>query len=76
MHDDGRGIPEADRARLFERRYTGRYNDEDSNLPGGSGLGLAIARELVQRQGGEIWVESEEGQGSSFYFTLPVHGSA
>ena len=52
----------------FERFYQGR----DSR--GGLGLGLYIAKSLVEAHGGRIWVESEEGKGSSFCFTLPLCG--
>jgi signal transduction histidine kinase/HAMP domain-containing protein len=66
--DKGVGIPEAFRDKIFDRFF---------QVPGvdahkGSGLGLAIAREFIEAQGGEIKVESTEGKGSRFYFSLPV----
>ena len=67
--DQGAGIPEADRARIFERFY--RVDRGRSREQGGTGLGLAIVKHLVQAQGGEIWVESTPGLGSTFTFTLP-----
>ena len=72
--DQGAGIPEADRARIFERFY--RVDRSRSREMGGTGLGLAIVKHLVQAQGGEIWVESTPGVGSTFAFTLPAAGSA
>jgi signal transduction histidine kinase len=70
--DDGPGIPEAELGRIFQRRRTGSAAPVNERVPGGSGLGLAIARELVQRQGGEIWADSTPGRGTTFHFTLPV----
>jgi two-component system phosphate regulon sensor histidine kinase PhoR len=67
--DQGIGIPEADRARVFERFYK---VDRARGRGGGTGLGLAIARHLVEGHGGRIWLESEEGAGSTFSFALPM----
>lgn len=65
--DTGQGIRLADQARIFEPYVKG---PEDQTQ--GSGLGLAISRQLVEMQGGSIWVESEPGRGSTFHFTLPL----
>jgi signal transduction histidine kinase len=70
VKDTGPGVPAADKARLFDRFFRG------SNTSGkGAGLGLAISRALVEAQGGKIWVESEEGRGAEFFFSLPRRGS-
>lgn len=68
ISDNGVGIPEQYRERIFDRFFRGPH-EEDSR---GTGLGLAIAKQIVQRHGGSIWVESEEGHGAAFAFTLPV----
>ena len=67
--DQGIGIPEGDRARIFERFY--RVDRGRSREQGGTGLGLSIVKHLVQACGGDVWVESTPGVGSTFSFTLP-----
>ncbi|HET9346471.1 MAG TPA: ATP-binding protein [Candidatus Limnocylindrales bacterium] len=69
VEDRGIGIPKADQARIFERFYK---VDRARVRGGGTGLGLSIARNVLQQHGGRIWVESEEGVGSTFSFALPV----
>ena len=69
--DHGVGIPRAAQARIFERFYKvdrARVRGES----GGTGLGLAIARHIVEQHGGRIRVESTEGAGSTFSFTIPI----
>jgi signal transduction histidine kinase len=70
VKDEGPGIPEPDCERVFEKFY--RLDPELLKGVGGTGLGLYISRELVQRMGGRIWVESGEGAGASFFFELPL----
>ena len=69
VRDDGIGIPKEDLPRIFERFY--RVEKARSRDLGGTGLGLAIVKHLVQSMGGEIYVESEVGRGSSFAILLP-----
>jgi two-component system phosphate regulon sensor histidine kinase PhoR len=69
VHDQGVGIPRAAIPRIFERFYK---VDRARVRGGGTGLGLSIARHVVDQHGGRIWVESEEGRGSTFSFALPV----
>jgi len=67
--DTGQGIAPADRARIFEKFY--RADPQLTNAPGGTGLGLYISRELTQRMGGRIDVESAPGEGATFVIELP-----
>jgi len=68
VEDTGIGIAGEDIPRIFERFY----KVDRSRATTGTGLGLAIARHLVEAHGGRIWVESEVGKGSVFYFTIPL----
>ena len=70
VSDTGCGIDPAMRERIFEHLY--QVSASDAAGRRGLGLGLHIAKDLVMRQGGEIWVDSEPGQGSRFLFTVPV----
>ncbi len=70
VQDTGVGIPREDQERIFERFV--RLNNAPVEKAGGTGLGLTIVRQLLALQGGAIWVESEPGVGSTFYFTLPA----
>ena len=70
IEDTGCGIPEEDLNYIFERFF--RVDRARSREEGGTGLGLAIVSEIIAKHGGKVWVESEEGVGSSFYFTLPL----
>jgi signal transduction histidine kinase len=69
VRDNGIGIPRAEQASIFEKFYRGSL--EGGQARAGTGLGLYICRELVQRMGGTIGVESDPGAGSTFYFELP-----
>jgi NtrC-family two-component system sensor histidine kinase KinB len=71
VQDTGPGIPPSEHKHIFEKfvRVKGKER------PGGLGIGLAFCRMAVQAHGGSIWVESEEGKGSRFIFTLPVMDS-
>jgi two-component system, OmpR family, sensor histidine kinase KdpD len=68
--DQGPGIPADKRSQVFDKFV--RLAGGDADRPGGSGLGLAICRGIVQAHGGQIWVEGEEGRGSTFAFSLPL----
>jgi signal transduction histidine kinase len=71
IHDTGIGIEDAHIPIVFEQ-----FRQIDGNLnrsAGGTGLGMPITKKLVELHGGEIWIESVMGQGSTFWFTIPTH---
>jgi signal transduction histidine kinase len=68
--DEGMGIPASEREWIFRKFYRAESAARDGAA--GTGLGLFIAKELVHAMGGRIWVDSTEGEGSSFAFELPV----
>ncbi len=70
VRDQGRGIPPDKLEAIFDRFQ--QVDASDAREKGGTGLGLSICRTIVERHGGRIWVESILGQGSAFYFTLPI----
>lgn len=70
VKDTGAGIPADEIEHLFNKYHQGR-NSRDSG-PKGTGLGLVICKMIVKAHGGKIWVESELGKGSTFYFSLPL----
>ena len=70
VSDQGMGIPKENVDKIFERFY--RVDKARSRKLGGTGLGLAIAKEMIQAHGGSIWAKSEEGKGTTIYFTLPM----
>ena len=68
--DEGIGIPKENLDQVFGRFY--RVDGSDGRRIYGHGLGLYISKHLVELHGGRIWVQSQEGKGSCFSFTLPV----
>lgn len=69
ISDQGLGIPRKDLSHIFDRFF--RVDKARSRKQGGTGLGLAISKEVVNMFGGQIWVDSVEGKGSTFYISLP-----
>ncbi|MHC4488061.1 MAG: ATP-binding protein [Planctomycetota bacterium] len=70
VHDTGPGIKKENLPRLFHEFE--QLSDTNERKTGGSGLGLVISRRIIEKHNGKIWVESESGKGTSFYFELPV----
>ena len=63
IHDNGTGIPESEKDKIFTPSFTTKTS--------GKGLGLAIVKSIVENSGGKVWFQSEEGKGSTFYFSMP-----
>ncbi|MEN8613850.1 ATP-binding protein [Dehalogenimonas sp. THU2] len=74
VSDQGLGISPENQAKLFQKFE--RLGAEVKGAIQGTGLGLRVCRILTEAHGGRIWVESEPGQGTTFYFTLPLTGDA
>jgi GAF domain-containing protein len=72
VSDTGIGIPQDKLERIFERFY--QVNGSPTRRFGGTGLGLALVKKAIEAHGGKVWAESQEGQGSTFFFTLPILG--
>ena len=70
VRDTGPGIPEENQKKIFRAFEQGSRSIEREH--GGTGLGLAISRQLVERHGGRLWLDSVAGEGATFYFTLPA----
>jgi GAF domain-containing protein len=70
VSDTGIGIHEDHLERIFERFY--QVNGSSTRLFGGTGLGLALVKKAIEAHGGKVWAESQLGQGSTFFFTLPI----
>ena len=70
VHDTGPGISAADQTKLFQEFQ--QADNAITKKKGGTGLGLAISKRIIEMHGGRIWVDSIVGQGSTFFFTLPV----
>jgi two-component system sensor histidine kinase VicK len=68
--DDGIGIPAKDLPHIFERFF--QVESHFTRKHGGMGIGLSVSKTMVEMHGGQIWVESVEGKGSSFNFILPT----
>lgn len=74
VRDEGMGIPKKQQNKIFNKFF--RADNAVVKETEGTGMGLYVAKSIVELSGGEIWFKSEEGKGTSFFFTLPLKGSA
>jgi len=71
--DSGCGIPDAEQSKIFTKSY--RASNAKAINPGGSGLGLYIVKAVVEKVGAKIWFESQLGEGTTFYISIPLLGN-
>jgi len=71
VYDQGPGVPFSEQEKIFDKFY--RLDNEANRKSPGTGLGLPICRALINLHGGKIWVESDDGKGSRFIFTVPLN---
>jgi signal transduction histidine kinase len=70
VKDHGRGLPQKDKSRIFERFQ--QVDSSDKRERGGTGLGLSIVKAIAEAHHAKLTVESELGQGSTFYISFPI----
>ncbi len=70
VHDSGIGVPAEHHKRIFDPFY--QVDNTSTREFGGTGLGLNIVKRFIEAHGGAVWVESQEGKGAYFHFTLPL----
>ena len=75
VRDQGPGIPLEEQAHLWEQFRRGRGVDAQSGKVGGLGLGLYLCKQLIERQGGQVGLESQPGAGSIFWLRLPLEAA-